>query len=111
MNGVARLRISMQDHVTKATSCREAHPTGGMAYPETLVRFSSPQVFIGYVLFDTQVIVEQAFAGNLDHVRLTPLSHELLLFYESHLQTYRIISRCGATDYGVSSSVSSGPTC
>lgn len=36
MNGVAWLRISMQDHVTKATRCSEAHPTGGMAYPETL---------------------------------------------------------------------------
>lgn len=55
------------------------------------------------MLFDTQVIVEQAFAGNLDHVRLTPLSHELLLSCESHSQTHRITSLCGSTDYGVSS--------
>jgi FtsH-binding integral membrane protein len=34
-------------------------------------------VFIGYVLFDTQVIVEQAFAGNLDHVK-----HALDLFVD-----------------------------
>mmetsp|Transcript_2856 Transcript_2856/g.8357 ORF Transcript_2856/g.8357 Transcript_2856/m.8357 type:complete len:248 (-) Transcript_2856:234-977(-) len=34
-------------------------------------------VFAGYVIFDTQVIVEEAFAGNMDHIR-----HAMMVFVD-----------------------------